>query len=646
MTIGETERPRAGPIWLPVFVVAYVLLGLRGRATIIEGTELATIWPAAGVAVLWLIVRGAAPLSLDTALLAVTSFLVNWLTGAPLWLALLLTTTNLAQTLVVVALMRRTLPPRTTVGAIDAPRRLARYLASVGIGVLAGTALGIVGLGVAGQPASLLDASLWFGRNACGILVLTTVGLLLIQYFSEPHPRPKLWRGTRWEFGAACLVSGALYVTVFVFEVDSMLFLVLGVVIWFGVRFGTLTNALHTLVAGNIAVAATLAGMGPFTHESPQENALLVQLFLITTACVGLALSTSLDEREALLTELRKSTDEATDQAQLLNAVVNSMAEGLIVVDDSGRWLLRNPAASRVGGLADDLRALMSSSDGGPDPLTLALTGETVRDRELEVVGPKGQGRILAVSSTPLPPDPATGRARALLIFRDATIEHARRVDLTAFADVVAHDLRNPLTVVESWTEMMATELSDGDVEPGLVHSYVERVGVSSRRMNALIDDLLDRATSSTSALQLRRVDVGALAEEVATDHDAAAQVTVGEIPAVHADPALVRQVVDNLLGNALKFVRDGTEPKVSVTGRKTGSGTVAISVSDEGIGLPPGAHDQVFEERHRAHSTYDGRGLGLAICRRIVERHGGSISARDNAPDGAVFEFTLPAPD
>ena len=512
--------------------------------------------------------------------------------------------------------------------------------------MLAGTALGIVGLGVAGQPASLLDASLWFGRNACGILVLTTVGLLLIQYFSEPHPRRQVVARHRWEFGAACLVSGALYVSVFLFEVDSMLFLVLGVVIWFGVRFGTLTNALHTLVAGNIAVAATLAGMGPFAHESPQENALLVQLFLIATACVGLALSTSLDEREALLTELRKSTDEATDQAQLLNAVVNSMAEGLIVVDDSGRWLLRNPAASRVGGLADDLRALMSSSDGGPDPLTLALTGETVRDRELEVVGPKGQGRILAVSSTPLPPDPATGRARALLIFRDATIEHARRVDLTAFADVVAHDLRNPLTVVESWTEMMATELSDGDVEPGLVHSYVERVGVSSRRMNALIDDLLDRATSSTSALQLRRVDVGALAEEVATDHDAAAQVTVGEIPAVHADPALVRQVVDNLLGNALKFVRDGTEPKVSVTGRKTGSGTVAISVSDEGIGLPPGAHDQVFEERHRAHSTYDGRGLGLAICRRIVERHGGSISARDNAPDGAVFEFTLPAPD
>ncbi len=646
VTKRTTEWSRAGPIWIPVFIAAFILLGLRGRATIIEGTDLATIWPAAGVAVLWLMVRGAAPLSVDTALLAATTFLVNALTGAPPWLSGLLMVTGTVQTLVVVGLLRRTLPGRSTVGAVDAPRRLARYLASVGIGVLVGTFIGVSGRRLAGEPDGLLDAALWFGRNACGILVLSTVGLLLLQYFSEPRPRPKLWRGTRAEFGAACLVSGALNFTVFVADVESMLFLTLGVVIWFGVRFGTLTNSLHTLVAGNLAVAATLAGMGPFANESPEENALLVQLFVIATACLGLALSTSLDERTALVTELRHSNDEAQDQAQLLNAVVNSMAEGLIVVDDSGRWLLRNPAASKVGGFADDLRALMSSSDGGPDPLTLALAGETVRDLELEVVGPKGQGRILAVSSTPLPPDPTTGRARALLIFRDATVEHARRVDLTAFADVVAHDLRNPLAAVESWTEMMAAELSDGDVEPDLVNRYVERVGVSSRRMNDLIEDLLDRATSSTSALQLRRVDVGALAEEVATDHDAADLVTVGRIPAVHADPALVRQVVDNLLGNALKFVRDGTEPKVSVTGRKTGSGTVAISVSDQGIGLPAGAHDQVFEERHRAHPAYDGRGLGLAICRRIVERHGGSIIARDNAPDGAVFEFTLPAPD
>ena len=219
-------------------------------------------------------------------------------------------------------------------------------------------------------------------------------------------------------------------------------------------------------------------------------------------------------------------------------------------------------------------------------------------------------------------------------------------MDLTAFAEVVAHDLRNPLAAVESWTEMMAFELDEGTVEPDLVTQYVDRVGSGTRRMTALIEDLLGRATHD-SELKLRRVDVSALADEVAADHGAADRVKVGDIPAVRADPALVRQVLDNLLANALKFVAPGDEPRISITGRRTETGMVAIAVADQGVGLPPGAHERVFEEHHRAHTSYDGRGLGLAICRRIVERHGGSIIARDNTEGrGAVFELTLPAAD
>ena len=373
---------------------------------------------------------------------------------------------------------------------------------------------------------------------------------------------------------------------------------------------------------------------------------LLVQLFVLASAVMGLALSTGLDERTSLTAELRQTSREMTDQAQLLNAVVNSMAEGLAVVDDAGRWLLRNPAATRVGGLAGDLQALLSSGSGTGNPLALALAGGTVRDRELVVSGPPGAGRILAVSAAPLPRDSDTGRARALLIFRDATVEHARRVDLTAFAEVVAHDLRNPLAAVESWTEMMAAELEDGGVETDLLEEYIDRVGSGTRRMTALIEDLLGRATQD-AALQLRRVDVATLAEEVAADHGATDQVKVGDIPEVRADAALVRQVLDNLLGNALKFVAPGDEPRITVTGRRTDSGTVAIAVADQGVGLPPGADERVFEEHHRAHPSYDGRGLGLAICRRVVERHGGSITARNNpAGRGAVFELTLPSAD
>ena len=144
----------------------------------------------------------------------------------------------------------------------------------------------------------------------------------------------------------------------FLGDVHSLLFLLLGVVIWFGVRFGTLTNALHTVVVGQLAVAATLAGTGPFAHESARSRTCCSSSCSCSPPpCMGLALSTGLDERTRLVAELRADArDEMTDQAQLLNAVVNSMAEGLAVVDDAGRWLLRNPAATRVGGLAGDLQ--------------------------------------------------------------------------------------------------------------------------------------------------------------------------------------------------------------------------------------------------------------------------------------------------
>jgi signal transduction histidine kinase/integral membrane sensor domain MASE1 len=642
--------PRPGWLVLGGFLVAGSLLGLLGRATVIEGTELAAVWPAAGVGVLWLLVRQAGPVSIDTALMASVMFGLGVVTGLPVGMAALLSVAHTAQAVVIAVMMRRTLPELWGCGgthAIDSPRRLARYLACVSTGVLVGLVIGVSGWRLEGASGHPTDALLWFGRNTAGILVIATAGLLLFQYLAQQRPRARVWEGSLAELGAAWAVSAGLYVLVFIADVPSTLFLLLGVVIWFGVRFGTLMVSLHTLVLSLVAVLATLQSSGPFAHESPVMNALLVQLFVIATACTGMALSTGLDERRALSAEMRAASVEMTYQTQLLNAVVNSMAEGLAVVDETGEWVLRNPAAARVGGLAGDLREQLSTALGDEDPVTLALAGETVRDRELRVAYPPGEGRILAVSAAPLPPDAVTGRARALLIFRDATVEHARRVDLTAFAAVVAHDLRNPLAGLESWTEMVATELGeDGEVDAELVRSYVDRVGTGTRRMTDLIEDLLDRATSE-SALRLRRVDMTALAKEVAADHGANGHISISEIPEVHADPALVRQVIDNLFGNALKFVRRGIPPRVSVSGWRTDSGTVAISVADEGIGLPPGTHERVFEEYHRAHPTFEGRGLGLAICRRIVERHGGAISARDNlAGPGAVFEFTLPAPD
>jgi len=250
------------------------------------------------------------------------------------------------------------------------------------------------------------------------------------------------------------------------------------------------------------------------------------------------------------------------------------------------------------------------------------------------------------VSAVPLPRDEVRGRARALVLFRDTTLEHARREELAAFAGVVAHDLRNPLAAIDGWTEMIADELDTGRLDAQLAREFVSRVRSSSRRMRELIRDLLAHATSSARDLDVSRVDVGDLVAEVAAARHAEQQVTCGSVPPVLADPVLVRQVLDNLIGNALKYVAPGVEPRILVHGCASAPGIVTIRVADNGIGIPEGEEELIFDEFHRAHyRDYEGSGLGLSIVRRIVNRHDGTISARAN-PDGqgSVFELTLPA--
>jgi signal transduction histidine kinase len=122
-------------------------------------------------------------------------------------------------------------------------------------------------------------------------------------------------------------------------------------------------------------------------------------------------------------------------------------------------------------------------------------------------------------------------------------------------------------------------------------------------------------------------------------------EVEARPLPAVTADPAMLRHVLDNLVGNALKYVQPDTRPRVEVRAGTAAEGWVRIEVADRGIGIPDEHKPAVFERFHRAHtgSGYAGTGLGLAICRRIVERHGGEVGVADNPGGGTVFHFTVP---
>ncbi|GAA1475702.1 hypothetical protein GCM10009623_01480 [Nocardioides aestuarii] len=649
---------------MALFPVAWVAVGLLSRLLTVDGS-LAVIWPPAGVAVLWFLVRGATWRSPDTAVLAVAAFGVSLATGASWQLSLALTVSNTVQTLVAVTLLRRWSPSLWGCGGtrgFDSLKVVFRALGAVVVGMAVGALVGAVGSLLAGVGTGWVETGLWFNRQLGGAMLVTPLGLLVGHHLSRPRPRPA-WLGRRLgpvEYAAAVLFTVALQaVGLGAVNLPVGFLLPIGTV-WVGVRFRPLATALHASLTGLGAVVVTLAGVGRFAEiSSPAVQAALAQGYVVTLLFIGLALSTRREENRVLESELRTAGQRSRFQAELLQTVITSMTEGVAVVDRDDRVVISNPAADRLG-YADPTRG--DDDHPGfdvyfPDgtrvpprqrPSQRAMRGETVEDEEV-VLAPDGLGQVLSVSAVPLVGEDGEARSQALLMFRDTTDAYTRRTELANFAGTVAHDLRNPLAAIEGWTEMLEDEAEAGELEPVMVRSFIQQLRLASGRMHSLIADLLDHASSGNRRLELGKVDLVELVTSIAAARGAGDLVSVGDLPWVSADRVLVSQLFENLVGNALKYVAPGTTPHVVVAGERAAAGWARITVTDNGVGLPAGEQERIFQEFHRAHGAdYEGTGLGLAIVRRIVLRHGGKVHAhnRTDGTSGAVFEVTLPAYD
>ncbi|OJW20973.1 MAG: hypothetical protein BGO49_29910 [Planctomycetales bacterium 71-10] len=220
--------------------------------------------------------------------------------------------------------------------------------------------------------------------------------------------------------------------------------------------------------------------------------------------------------------------------------------------------------------------------------------------------------------------------------------------DLERFAAVAAHDLQEPLRKVQAFGERLGVRCGPGLDAQG--RDYLARMAGAVARMGGLIRDVLAYSRAAAPGRRAAAVDLSAVAAEVVSDlseaiEGAGASVEVGPLPTLPADPTQMRQLLQNLVSNALKFGRPGEPPRVRVSGRAE-PGRCVIEVSDDGAGFAPADAERIFEPFRRLHGrgVCDGSGLGLAICRRIVERHGGSIVAEGAPGAGAVFRVTLPA--
>jgi signal transduction histidine kinase len=239
-------------------------------------------------------------------------------------------------------------------------------------------------------------------------------------------------------------------------------------------------------------------------------------------------------------------------------------------------------------------------------------------------------------------------RLAAALASRNEELQRSN-TELEAFAYAASHDLSEPLRMVTSYLRLLQRRHSSGLDTEGRQLTDFAVGGID--RMRALIDALLDFSRAGRAPLALRDVDTKALVEVTLQGLQARVEETdgvieIGELPHVHADPVQLGRVFQNLIANGLKFAREGVAPEVVIAGEHQDDGW-RFEVCDNGIGIDPRHSERVFEMFHRLHSrdTYDGTGLGLALCQRVVERHGGRIWVEPGPSDvGSRFVFTLPS--
>jgi signal transduction histidine kinase len=256
----------------------------------------------------------------------------------------------------------------------------------------------------------------------------------------------------------------------------------------------------------------------------------------------------------------------------------------------------------------------------------------------------------------------AAERQRAEAALKTVADQLARsNRELGDFATMASHDLQEPLRKVRAFADLLVEQY--GPALDAEARDYLERMQNAARRMQALIHDLLALSRIDHKAQPFAPVDLAVVAREVVADLElriaqTGGHLELGDLPTIEAEPLQMRQLLQNLIGNALKFHRPNVPPVVKLHSRMVASQRLSrgagahsevyyeISVEDNGIGFDEKYLDRIFGVFQRLHGrgAYEGTGIGLAVCRKIAERHGGSITATSTLGQGASFLVTLPA--
>jgi len=358
------------------------------------------------------------------------------------------------------------------------------------------------------------------------------------------------------------------------------------------------------------------------------------------------------------------------DNKTFLNSILENLQEGVITIDKKGTINLVNAKTEHMFGypseelIGKNITLLISESSLGKFQKELARllkTGESKAiSRSIEMSGLRIDGSIFPIKLE------LTGISHNktelfIALVRDITeqkvaenklmhytheLERSNK-DLENFTSIASHDMREPLRKIISFGDRLV-ETESQITSRG--KDYINRMQKASSRMNILIDDLLNFSRVTCNPGSFETVNFKKVVDQVVEDLDMKiaeekATIIVEEMPTLEADLFQIRQLFQNLIANSLKYHREGVPPVIEVKSAKNGSGTWEIRIKDNGIGFNEKYAQRIFRifERLHGRSTYEGTGIGLAICERIVTRHNGTITAKSKVGGGSTFIVTLP---
>jgi len=403
--------------------------------------------------------------------------------------------------------------------------------------------------------------------------------------------------------------------------------------------------------AGGVALAITLWLVASNADDVTLDDA---QIGVRAVALLMLAIGSALAGLR-----LRASERAHRGVAALQSALIDATLDGICLSDAEGNILISNrPLRQLVGELGMPSHGsvperLLAIADSITEPeryrqrmLELAHEAGEASTDEFEVAG---TGRVFRGYTRPVP-ESAGGFAGRVWTLREVTADRELDRMRDAFVATVSHELRTPLTSISGFLEMMQDE------EAGLGtagRQYLEVIRRSTSRLHALVEDLLLVAQIEAKRIELllAPVDVADLARRsaelvrpAATEKNVTVDVVADHAPELLADGPRLRQVLDNLVSNAVKFTNDGGAVTVSVAGN---GDSVVVTVADTGIGIPPDEQGQVFSRFFRASTATQraipGTGLGLAISRALVEQHGGTIALTSREGEGTRVTVSIP---